>query len=151
MKKLTLTTIILVASSTSFATTGQGNTAYTPTAGAASMTTAVTSAKNYTYTVPTAQAARLFVKNNFDFTLSSNVIIQTQEETPTGRYMGVATTNVKGRNFFTGHSDGGSVTTCGDPLSADAAKTVATFTSTMAARFVPANDGACNSAGTPGS
>ena len=145
MKKLKLAILALaVSSGSAFAAT-----AYTPAEGAAKQVTVVTSAANYTYTVPAEQTERLFVKNNFDFTLSSNVIIQTQEETAAGRYMGVATTNVKGRNFFTGHSDGGSVTTCGDPLTATDAKDVTKFASTMATRFVPANDGACQAVATP--
>lgn len=132
MKKITFAVLALMASGSAFA----ANEAYTPSSGAASMTTPVTVSSNYTYTVSGAALAdRLFVKNDFDFTLSANNIIQTAEDAA-GRYMGVATSNVRGRNIFTGNSDGGSVTTCQDPLTAEEAKATGTPHATaMAARF----------------
>jgi len=101
------------------------------------MTDVVTVASNYIYTVSgTDLAGRFFVKNDFNFTLSAYTLIQTDED-PEGRYMGVATTNARGRNIFTGNSDGGSVTNCGDPLTAEDAKATAAANhiSTMAGRF----------------
>lgn len=134
MKKIAFAAMTLLASGTAFAS-GAAET-YTGV-GAASMTAAKTVSSNYIYTVSgTALANRFFVKNDFNFTLSANTIIQTDEDAE-GRYMGVATTNARGRNIFTGNSDGGSVTNCGDPLTAEEAKEAgaAKHISKMAARF----------------
>jgi len=77
-------------------------------------------ATTYDYTVAETREARLFVKNAFEFTLSANVIMAAGEEAA-GRYMVVGTTNTQGRNFFVGHSNGGSVSACQDPWTASEA------------------------------
>lgn len=130
MKKITFAVLALMASSGSaFAAT-----AYTGVV-AGEMVDPQTVSSNYTYTVSGTQLVdRKFVKNDFDFTLSANTIIATDEDTD-GRYMGVATANVRGRNIFTGNSDGGSVTNCGDPLTATDAKVAGAHAAEFATRF----------------
>lgn len=76
-------------------------------------------ATTYTYETidPDDRANRLFVKTPFDFTLSANVSVAAGED-ENSRFMIVAAGNDKGRNLYVGHSNGGSVTACGDPLTA---------------------------------
>lgn len=76
-------------------------------------------ATTYTYATidPDDRANRLFVKTPFDFTLSANVSVAAGEDADS-RFMIVAAGNDKGRNLYVGHSNGGSVTACGDPLTA---------------------------------
>ena len=141
MKKFTFAVMAVMISGSTFAA---DNNAYTINEGGGAMTTPVNAASNYTYTVATERANRLFVKNNFDFTLSANTIIQSKEDAES-RYMGVATANVRGRNIFTGHSDGGSVTSCGDPLTAAEAKRSGAHAKVLGERFDAAEvtKGAC--------
>ena len=86
-----------------------GNTSRNPTAA------------TWTYTVAETASDRLFVKSEFTFTVSANVVLAAEEDED-GRFMGVAATNTQGRNFFTGHSDGGSVSACGDAFTSQEAK-----------------------------
>ncbi|MDA7085153.1 hypothetical protein PH586_01960 [Pseudomonas sp. SA3-5] len=86
------------------------------------------------YTVDADAANRLFVKNEFTFTLSAKVVA-TADEDADGRYMSVGAVNTAGRNAFTGNSDGGSVSACGDALTAEEAKVADALTTHLAAQF----------------
>ena len=76
---------------------------YVPLAAAA-----VNSSVDYSLTAVLARAG--FVKNDLLVTTSANVLVGVQDQTV--RFGVVAGSN-KGRNVFTGTSDGGSVTQCG--------------------------------------
>ncbi len=76
---------------------------YVPLAAAA-----VNTSVDYSLTAVAARAG--FVKNNLLVTTSANVLVGVQDQTV--RFGVVAGSN-KGRNVFTGTSDGGSVTQCG--------------------------------------
>jgi len=115
MKKITFAVLALMASGSALASSDIIEFAPGTPTEAANM------ASNYSYEVADTRAERDFVKNSFNFTLSANTILDAAEDDD-GRYMGVVTANVRGRNIFTGHSDGGSVTSCGDPLTAAEAK-----------------------------
>ena len=68
----------------------------------------------------TAQASRAgFVKNNFEFTISANVVAGINEDAANSRFGVIAGSN-KGYVVFTGTSVGGSISQCGQPV----AKTV---------------------------
>lgn len=71
-------------------------------------TAAVNTAVDFSLTAVPARAG--FVKNNLAVTTSANVLVGVQDQTV--RFGVVAGSN-KGRNVFTGTSDGGSVTQCG--------------------------------------
>jgi hypothetical protein len=61
----------------------------------------------------TAQASRAgFVKNNFEFTISANVVAGINEDVANGRFGVIAGSN-KGYVVFTGTSVGGSISQCG--------------------------------------
>lgn len=102
-------------------------------------------ATTYTYTVAADRADRLFVKNEFDFTLSSNVILDAAEEEDDGRFMAVGTANTQGRNVFIGHSNGGSVNGCGDPLTAEEAKEPGALADALSERFLIDEPTGCKS------
>lgn len=57
-----------------------------------------------------------FVKNNFDYTISANVIAGVMDNPLRSRFGVVAGSN-KGYNVFTGSSVGGSISACGPQLS----------------------------------
>ncbi len=122
MKKITLAALSLafIASTSAFAETTEGGTGggtgggkdgeYTigdvgpekPTADPAT----------FTYKAKAGRAG--FVKNDFEFTVSANsAIMSVENET---RAMAVGAVSTRGRNLFTGHSDGGSVAQCGPSL-----------------------------------
>lgn len=82
----------------------------------ASTTTLKPIAANYIYKTETDREDRNFIKNDFPFTLSANVVMISQEDETNKAWFAVGTYNSAGRNIFTGHSDGGSITSCGDPL-----------------------------------
>lgn len=64
----------------------------------------------------TAQANRAgFVKNNFEFTLSANVVAGVNEDAANSRFGVIAASN-KGYVLFTGTSVGGSIAQCGQPI-----------------------------------
>ncbi|PYC28146.1 hypothetical protein [Pseudomonas alcaligenes] len=64
----------------------------------------------------TAIASRAgFVKNNFDFTISANVVLGVIDDGDNSRFGAIAGSN-KGYNVFTGSSVGGSISQCGDQL-----------------------------------
>lgn len=63
-----------------------------------------------TNTYTAAEADAMFVVDDFTYTLSANVGLNTLEDTGT---FTVGTASSKGRNAFTGSSNGGSVTACG--------------------------------------
>jgi hypothetical protein len=89
---------------------------------------------NWIYTVAETRAERLFVKNQFDFTLSTNVVMNADED-PDGRFMVVATGNTQGRNVYVSHSNGGSVNSCGDPLTAAEANESGAISAAVEARW----------------
>lgn len=67
----------------------------------------------------TAIASRAgFVKQNFDFTVSSNVALGVNDAAATNRFGVIAGSN-KGYNVFTGSSVGGSVSSCGAQIPND--------------------------------
>ncbi len=76
---------------------------------AVSVAPAATAGK-HTYTATAAGTD--FVANDFEFTVSANVGLESVENTTA---IVVQTANVKGRNNFSGSSDGGSVAQCGTP------------------------------------
>jgi hypothetical protein len=64
----------------------------------------------------TAQAGRAgFVKNNFEFTISANVVAGINEDSANSRF-GVISGSNKGYVVFTGTSVGGSISQCGQPV-----------------------------------
>ena len=137
MKKTTLAALALLVSGSALAEDPA-----TITGGAAATTDAVSVAKAYTYTVSGEEREdRLFVKNDFDITISANVQLQTDE---TARAMAVGTANTNGRNVFTGHSDGGSVSSCGEPLTAAEAKVDDALADALSERFDIDEDGGCD-------
>lgn len=89
------------------------------------------------------RADRLFIKNNFEFTLSTNVVL-TSEEDDDGRFFVVGTVNTQGRNVYVGHSNGGSVNGCGDPLTAAEAKVAGALESALSDRFDASEDSGCS-------
>ncbi len=114
MKKITFAALALLTSGSAFAA-NQEFKAGEDALGSVTARNAV--ATTFDYTVEPVRANRLFVKNAFEFTLSSNVILAAGEEAA-GRYMIVSAANTQGRNFFIGHSNGGSVAACQDPWTA---------------------------------
>jgi hypothetical protein len=64
-----------------------------------------------------------FVVNDFRFAVSANVGLASVEDTVA---IAVGTASNKGRNAFTGSSNGGSVTTCGDATTGSTIPTVPT-------------------------
>lgn len=78
--------------------------------------------KTYEYQVAEEREDRFFVKNAFRFTLSANVVMNAVEDEANNGWFAVGTYNSQGRNIFTSHSDGGSVTSCGDALTQEQVK-----------------------------
>lgn len=81
-----------------------------------------------TYTAEANDA--MFVVDDFTYTLSANVGLNTLEDTGT---FTVGTASSKGRNAFTGSSNGGSVSTCGPASTGNDAPTVPTPSLTLTA------------------
>jgi opacity protein-like surface antigen len=142
MKKLVLGSVALMALAANAMAADQtitagGTTTYSPVA------------VTVDYTVDGTPANRLFVKNQFTFTLSAKVVATADEDTD-GRYMSVGAVNTSGRNAFTGNSDGGSVSACGDALTAEAAKVADALTDHLADKFLlDAPSGCADNAATP--
>lgn len=67
-----------------------------------------------------------FVKNDFQVTLSANVIAGINDNNTNNR-MGVIAGSTKGYVLFTGSSVGGSVAQCGDPVATDVANLAASL------------------------
>lgn len=109
-------------------------------------TSRVAEAQTYIYTVADDRADRLFVKNEFEFTLSANVLLNAGEDEDQGAWMSVGTTNTNGRNVFTGHSNGGSVTACGDALTAADAKVAGALEDALGERFDATEPNGCKPA-----
>jgi hypothetical protein len=102
-------------------------------------------ATTYEYDVSaTPRADRLFVKNNFEFTLSTNVVMTSAEEPADGRFLAVGTYNTQGRNVYVGHSNGGSVSACGEPATAEETKDAAFLAGLLTARFDILETSGCN-------
>lgn len=107
MKKFAIALFALTASAGAYATGPCASAALDFSAGlatydsvSASCTVAVT-AKSAT--------ADTFIANNFTFTVSSGVAVSAVQD---AQSMAVAAGAAKGRNVFTGHSNGGSVSQC---------------------------------------
>lgn len=97
-------------------------------------------ARQYTMTAIAAPVRSGFVKNNFESTLSANVIAGAIDNAQNSRFGVVAASN-KGYNVFTGSSVGGSVAQCG----AQVEKTVANLGASLvvAGTLVLANANGC--------
>lgn len=78
-----------------------------------------TAARTVDYTAEAG--ATNYVVSNFKFVVSANVALKSKENTTA---IAVQTANVKGRNNYSGISDGGAVTQCGDPTTGSTAPTV---------------------------
>ncbi|WP_341649707.1 hypothetical protein [Thauera humireducens] len=143
MKKILLAVVMAATAGTVMA---QERTAFDMSTGALARTAeaAQSISTNWTYTVAAEREDRFFVKQNFDFTLSANVILAAEEDDVDGRWMSVGAVNVLGRNVYVGHSDGGSVAPCGDALTAADAKAAGAMSGELDARFVPDDEnGGC--------
>lgn len=81
-------------------------------AGSAFAVDADVEAKTAAQTVDYEVTAGKFVVTPFKFNVSANVALKSLENETA---IAVATSNTKGRNQFTGTSEGGSVSQCGDP------------------------------------
>lgn len=62
-----------------------------------------------------------YVVSNFKFVVSANVALKSKENTTA---IAVQTANLKGRNNYSGISDGGSVAQCGNPTTGATAPTI---------------------------
>lgn len=102
MKKISLALLGMLAAGPVLA----ANTAFNP----GTPTTLSPESSTYDYTPPTSD---FFVVNAFSFTVSANVVVDAAE---TGSAMAVSAAAAKGRNVFTGHSNGGSVSQCGEVI-----------------------------------
>ncbi|RZS33350.1 hypothetical protein [Corticibacter populi] len=81
-------------------------------------------AASATYDFTAATDGSEFVVSDFKYTLSSNVGLgYSQNETA----IAVGTYNTRGRNAFTGTSEGGSVAACGDPTTGSTAPSAPTL------------------------
>lgn len=85
---------------------------------------AATTAANNAQTFQITTAANMFIVNPFNFTVSSGVSIGAVQDASS---FGVGAGAVKGRTVFTGHSNGGSVSQCGDQTAAGDTATPNTF------------------------
>lgn len=122
MKKVLFTALLMTFAGGAYATVG---TAAAPTAYTiADDTTAagIGQPEVFTYTAVAARAG--YVKNDFDFTMSAWSIGRAIESADV-RQMSVGVVSARGRGHFTGNSDGGSVSQCGDLLPAADAKDTA--------------------------
>jgi len=77
------------------------------------VTTDINLARQYAFTAIATRAG--FIKNDFEGTLSANVIAGLIDDAPNNR-MGVVAGSNKGYVVFTGSSVGGSVSQCGKPV-----------------------------------
>lgn len=77
-------------------------------------------AKTHDYTADTGTPPK-YVVSDFKFVVSANVGLKSTENTTA---IAVQTANLKGRNNYSGISDGGSVAQCGDPTTGSAAPTL---------------------------
>lgn len=91
------------------------------TAGTAASVSAGNSAQTVTVTTGTSG---MFIVNPFNFTVSAGVAVGAVQNAGNLAVSGGAT---KGRNVFTGHSNGGSVSQCGAATTAGSTTTPDTF------------------------
>lgn len=82
----------------------------------------------------------LFIVNPFNFTVSAGVAMSAVQDAGN---MAVSSGATKGRNVFTGHSNGGSVSQCDAPTVAGSTTTPATIVAT-GTRMVLANIDGCS-------
>jgi len=115
------------------------------TANTAVPVVAASAASNTAQTIElTAIANRAgFVKNTFDITLSANTALSVIDNATA---FGVSAGSNRGRGVYTGHSDGGSVTQCGDLVDDSVTNKAA---SQVAARLAIASANACTTAAAP--
>lgn len=118
MKKILMAATLAAMAGSAMAQATTGPEAYAP----GETTELSTVSKTYEYTVEDAREDRNFVKNAFRFTLSANVVMTSAEDEDNNAWFAVGTYNSSGRNIFTSHSDGGSVTSCGDALTQEEVK-----------------------------
>ena len=136
MKKIAFALLALTASTSAFATDPCASAALDFSTAA---TEATYDAVNASCTVAvTGDGTDTFIVNDFDFTVSANVAVSAVQN---AQAMAVAAGSTKGRNVFTGHSNGGSVSQCNtDPIT-DATANPATLTET---ELNIANTDGCN-------
>lgn len=101
MKKISIAVLGMMMAGSTFA----ANTAFNP----GTATDVAPASSTYDYTTTTGN----FVVNPFSFTISANVVVDAAES-PSAMAVGAAA--AKGRNVFTGHSNGGSVSQCDAPV-----------------------------------
>lgn len=104
------------------------------------VTTNINLARQYNFLPVAARAG--FVKNEFEGTLSANVIAGVQDFPATSRYGVIAASN-KGYNVFTGSSVGGSVGQCGAQVDKDASPNLAAA-EVVAGNLLLTNANGCN-------
>lgn len=107
-------------------------------AGSAFATDANVTAANSSQKVTYEITAGNFVATKFDFNVSANVGLKSKENETA---IAVQTANTKGRNNYSGSSEGGSVSQCGNPTTGSTAPTVR--------EPVLANANGCNAGSTP--
>jgi hypothetical protein len=109
MKKLTFASIALLAASNLYAQTAADCTGGD---GAGCAIATASTARSGTYTAGVDDAAG-FISTDFGLSVSANVGLNSIEDSVGAA---VATASAKGRNYYSGSTYGGSVTTCGDPV-----------------------------------
>ncbi|WP_282874989.1 hypothetical protein [Pseudomonas peli] len=146
MKKIIVASLVagLFASINAQAATTTAPTAVTLTANGyvamGNVTTNINLARQFAITAVAARAG--FVKNDFEATLSANVIAGAFDNAANNRFGVIAGSN-KGYNVFTGSSVGGSVAQCGKPaVKADDADLAAKYVE--AGSLALANANGCN-------
>lgn len=119
MKKIITASLItgLLCSATAFAAPTNNKTDVTLTANAyvavGSVANNINLARQFNILAIDNRAG--FVKNDFESTLSANVVAGAFDNAQNNRF-GVTAASNKGYNVFTGSSVGGSVAQCGDPV-----------------------------------
>lgn len=125
MKKIAFALLALTASTSAFATDPCASAALDfSTPGTEATYDAVNASCTVDVTGDSATVST-FVVNDFDFTVSANVAVSAVQNEQS---MAVAAGSTKGRNVFTGHSNGGSVSQCNTAPITDATANPATLT-----------------------
>ncbi|WP_139214136.1 hypothetical protein [Atopomonas hussainii] len=110
-------------------------------------TTGINNARSVAFTALANRAG--FVKNNFDATLSANVIAGVNDDAANSRFGVVAASN-KGYTVFTGSSVGGSIAQCGDIVPKTTTNLASSFVVTASLNLANANGcGRSSAAATP--
>lgn len=108
------------------------------------VTTNINLARQYAFTAIPSRAG--FIKNNFEGTLSANVIAGLTDDAANNR-MGVIAGSNKGYVLFTGSSVGGSVSQCGPQIAKSVTNLAAT--AVIETNLVLANANGCGITTTP--